>query len=287
MKRITFAILFILSYAFAQGQLPLLSGYAFSPSTLNPALTGYASALSIHAHYHRAYTGMIDDASTATLFADHAFGSHRAGLQLSHDVFGFDEQNMAVLQYAYQHNIAGGTLAAGIRFSGNNIKRSLTQTHPTTANDPTLGADINNTIWNAGLGLAWITSNAYFAIGTPELLNTNFSASGDVTDAGRTAPLYLNGMYRIIMNEAIEIRPVMWSVLQSGQPLLLDLQAQCVWRQHLMATLGYRNTGNWLAGVHARFNERYTIGYLYDMHSPTGTAAHELVLGFDISPTQF
>jgi type IX secretion system PorP/SprF family membrane protein len=269
------------------GQIPYLSDYTFSPSTINPALTAYAAPLSAHAHYHRAYTSLLDGAYTATLNVDHAFHAHHAGIQVSHDIIGIDEQNMAIVRYAYFQSIAGGTLSAGIQFSGNSIKRSLTQTHPTSTGDPTLQADMSKTIWNAGIGLAWISSHAYFAVSTPSLFPQNISASGDVDDAAATTPFYLHGMYRIIMDQGFEVRPVMWSELQNGQPMVLDLQAQFIWQEHIKATLGYRNTENWIAGIHARFHDRYTIGYLYDLHLPTGSAAHEFVLGFDLSPIIF
>ncbi|MBX7048211.1 MAG: PorP/SprF family type IX secretion system membrane protein [Chitinophagales bacterium] len=287
MKRIfTLSICTIIS-AFLHGQLPVFSEHAITPSSINPALTAYHSDALIHAHYYNTFSGAIDNATTANIIGEYSFDKNKAGIQLMHDNFGVDIQNIVSLNYARHFKVANGTISGGVSFTGKNIARELSKTHPASSGDPTLQADISKTLFNIGAGVAYITNDAFIAIGTPSFMQENIAEHDNNTDASSEIPLFINGAYRIPLNDTWNITPAVFTALENGQPLILDLQAAITWHEHLKATIGYGNDHSWLAGIHARFNDRYTLGYIYDMHLPLGVASHEVMLGFDLNSSIF
>ena len=160
--------------------------------------------------------------------------------------------------------------------------------------DPLLsGGEIVNLVPDATFGFnIYSEDNWYLGASVPQLLNSELILTDDndnvTLDANLSRHINVMGLYNMKINHYWDIQPsiLFKSVLEQSQ---LDIGMKTIYNDNLWIGMDYRNNGDVSALLGFYIQDRYIVGYSYDIPNPEissyTSGSHEFMFGITFRPS--
>ena len=301
MKKITllFVSIFMGSMLQAQ-QLPQLSQFMLNDFAVNPAIAGMNDYYQIKTSVRNQWVG-IEDAPKTTLLSIYGKSSDHVGLggSVFNDQVGPTSRAGASLTYAYHLNftdevkmsmaLSGGFTQFKIDKAGWNVSNP---------NDPIMdGAVVVNLVPDATFGLnIYEEDKWYLGIAVPQLLNSKLTLidedfvnniSVDM-DGSLSRHIYVMGMYNLEIDHYWDLQPSVLFKTVSNQNQI-DMGLKTIYSDKFWMGMDYRTNGDISALLGFIIQEKFMIGYSYDIPNPDisqyTSGSHEFMFGVTFRPS--
>lgn len=268
---------------------PYFSHYWGMEPSFNPASIGKESVINVAAAYAMNMVGFENNPRTLYAGADMPFkflgGYHGVGVQFMNDDIGlFSHQKFAV-QYAYQHKLFGGRIAAGIHLGLLSENFDGSEVDVEESDDPALpSSEVSGTGLDIGLGLYYLHGPWYAGVSVLHLnaptINIGEESSFDIDPT-----YYLTAGYNIkLRNPFLTINT---SVLAMTDWLdyRTDITARLKYtheKKVMYAGLAYSPTNSVTIMIGGDFHG-VSLGYSYEIYTSAiniGNGSHELFVGY-------
>ena len=152
------------------------------------------------------------------------------------------------------------------------------------------GGDVVRSLPDATFGINTYGNNWYFGISIPQLLANNvdhldpnlYIANPSENTGKLERHYYILGAYKHMLNPFWSIEPTLL-LKNSTTTTQFDIGMRATWDDKFWFGSGYRDNGEISALAGYTIQERYIIGYSYDMLNKLGPS-HEFVLGIRFLP---
>lgn len=277
-------------------QLPQITQYMINNYAVNPAVAGMYDYYQVKTTIRNQWIGITDAPRTTTLSLYGKRSSRVAlGGMVFNDQVGPTSRIGGSASYVYSFNMTSSTnmsfaLSAGFtqfKFikSGVNVEDS---------GDPYMqGGDIVRSAPDATFGFNIYGKKWYFGASIPQLLSTNLNLIDDdfarineksLESTGKLGQhFYVLGAYDYDFNDLWSVEPSVLLKTVTAAPVQFDVGVKTTYDDRLWLGMGYRNNGEIAALLGYSIQDRYIIGYSYDipssdMSSYTG-GSHEFMIG--------
>lgn len=268
---------------------PYFSHYWGMEPSFNPAAVGKEEKINVAAAYAMSLVGFENNPRTLYAGADMPFrfigAIHGVGASFMKDDIGLFSHKKFAIQYAYQHKLLGGKIAAGINIgllseafdgSGVDVEES---------DDPALpSSEVTGTGLDLGLGLYYIHKQWYAGISVLHL-NSPTIEIGETSSFDIDATYYLTGGYNIkLRNPFLQIQPSILA-MTDGLDYRVDITARVKYtneKKNLYAGLAYSPTNSFTVLIGGDFHG-VSLGYSYEVYTSAisiGNGSHELFIGY-------
>ena len=244
----------------------------------------------------------FNDAPKTTLLSIYGPSSDNVGLggSIFNDQTGPTSRAGASLTYAYHFNLnrsirmsmalSGGFTQFKIDKMGWNLKDDR---------DPYLdGAEIVDLVPDATFGLNIYSEDKwYIGCAVPQLLNSELALINDDylndnisldLEGGLDRHLYVMGLYNLELNPYWDLQPSALFKTVSDQSQV-DIGLKTIYNDQAWLGMDYRNNGDICALLGMYIQDRYLIGYSYDIpnldQSPYTSGSHEFMFGITFRPS--
>ena len=291
MKRFIFSVCATLLFTAeirAQYDVSFAHYWTMEPS-FNPATVGKEAKLNIAAAYAIQLAGFEHNPNTMYAAADmpfYAFGSyHGVGAQFVNDAIGLFKHKRFNLQYAYQHQLLGGKLSAGLQAGMISENFDGSRADLTESNDPAFtNSSIDGTGFDLSVGLYYMTKDWY--VGASVLhLNAPCVELGETNELHIPATYYLTGGYNIRLNNPFLTIHTSALGRTDGTAWRADVTGRLKYEHEkrlLYAGLSYSPTNSVTVLVGGTFHGVH-VGYSYEIYTSAinpGNGSHELFVGY-------
>ena len=283
-------LLIVLSGQLLAQQDPYYSQYMLNQLVINPAYAGINDVICLNATTRQQWVG-IKGAPSTTIFNANApfkpFGiSSGAGIVVSDDKLGF-QNNMSIdLDYSYKMDLRKGKLGIGFNAGIYNEKLSSAQWIPpqTTATEDTYipGASESDFAFDMGLGIYYKSDDLYLGLSAAHILQPKIKFQNSYTQLMRHYNILAG--YRIVLpNPMFEIRPSAY-LATDGKAFSYTLNTNVMYNKRFWGGVSYRAGDAIIALLGIELFNGLKVGYSYDyttnglQHYNSGT--HEIVLGY-------
>jgi len=294
MKKISILIIAICFGGMLKAQqLPQVTQYMINNYAINPAVSGMYDYYQVKTTIRSQWAG-ITDAPRTTLLSIFGSKSEHVGLGglVFNDQTGPTSRIGCSASYTYSFPI---TKAVKMSFalSGGFSQYSLDVAGLNyVEGDPLVGGDINRSTPDATFGFNTHGKNWYIGVAIPQLLSADLNLKGDfinpvnnnntVSDGKLARHTYVLGAYKLDVNPSWSIEPSFFLKSVEAAPLQTDFGIKTT-IYDLFLGMGYRNNGDMTALFGYSIQDRYIIGYSYDMLSSNlsnvSTGSHEFMIG--------
>ncbi len=278
----------VLVSAKAQQEPSFAHYWAMEPS-FNPAAVGKESMINITGAYDMTLTGFEHNPRTMYIGADMPLfflnNFHGVGLQLMNDQIGLFTHQKLALQYAYKHNLLGGTISVGIQLGMLSEKFKGSGLDLEQSSDPAFGqGDETGMTVDLSAGVYYKRRNWYAGFSVLHATAPTVEL-GDRTIYDISRVYYLTGGYNIkLRNPFLTIHP---SVLAhyDGTAYRVDVTARLKYthdNKMLYGGVAYSPTNSVTAIIGGNFHG-VTLGYSYEFYTSVlkiGNGSHELFVGY-------
>ena len=301
MKKLTllFVSIFMGSMLQAQ-QLPQLSQFMLNDFAVNPAIAGMHDSYQIKTSVRNQWVG-IEDAPKTTLLSIYGKSSDHVGLggSVFNDQVGPTSRAGASLTYAYHLNFTDEvkmSMALSGGFTQFKIDKVGWNTYHT--DDPLMdGAEAVNLVPDATFGLnIYEEDKWYLGIAVPQLLNSKLTLidedfvnniSVDM-DGSLARHIYVMGMYNIEVDHYWDLQPsVLFKTVSSQNHI--DMGLKTIYSDKFWMGMDYRTNGDISALLGFIIQEKFMIGYSYDIPNPDisqyTSGSHEFMFGVTFRPS--
>ena len=301
MKKLTllFVSIFMGSMLQAQ-QLPQLSQFMLNDFAVNPAIAGMHDSYQIKTSVRNQWVG-IEDAPKTTLLSIYGKSSDHVGLggSVFNDQVGPTSRAGASLTYAYHLNFTDEvkmSMALSGGFTQFKIDKVGWNTYHT--DDPLMdGAEAVNLVPDATFGLnIYEEDKWYLGIAVPQLLNSKLTLidedfvnniSVDM-DGSLARHIYVMGMYNIEVDHYWDLQPsVLFKTVSSQNQI--DMGLKTIYSDKFWMGMDYRTNGDIVALLGFMIQEKFMIGYSYDVANSdmniATTGSHEFMFGVTFRPS--
>lgn len=303
MKKIYIMLLTGISYL-AVGQQDLqFTQFMFNKIYYNPAVAGSGGAICVNALHRSQWVGFEGAPTSQNLNINAPIKKLHGGLALkvSNDQIGYFQNFNVGLGYAYQMELANGTLGFGLNvelFTSSINNASWTPPDASaidvaipTANtqgitvDGSFGVYYENDTWWAGFSSARLAE-------TPTDFDNSYNS---ITKFYNRRHYYVMGGYNWqIPSSNIELRPSLLLKTDFGASSVVDVNVMGVYNNKFWGGVTYRLTEAVAVNVGYQFTESLKAGYSYDIGingiSQHGGGSHEIFLNYcfkiEIPPRQ-
>jgi len=303
MKKISIVIIAICFGGMLKAQqLPQLTQYMINNYAVNPAVAGMYDYYQVKTTIRNQWIG-ITDAPRTTMLSIYGRKSRNVGLGglVFNDETGPTSRIGGSASYTYSFPITNA-IKMSFALSGGFTQFKLTKAgmNPQDQDDPYMqGGDVVRSAPDATFGFNMYGDKWYFGTAIPQLLsinlnlidddfvriyNTNSNTSDDVESNGKLAQhFYVLGAYKHDFNHFWSIEPSLLLKTVGAAPLQADFGIKTTYDDKLWFGMNYRNNGEMAALLGYSIQERYMIGYSYDIPSSdmsdyTG-GSHEFMIG--------
>lgn len=271
-------------------QDPLYSQHMYNKLPLNPAYAGSRDAISATALYRRQWISFPGAPNTGTFSLHSPLANRRLalGMNVSMDEHGITNNCAVSGQFAYRIPTNEGHLSFGLQASVNNFRVSLTSATSAVDYDPSLTADVNRFLGNAGAGIYYATEHYYIGASIPNLIENTLSEvqSGNVT-AEQSRHYYAMGGYVFDINRTVKVRPTALVKYVQNAPVQADLGVAVLLQEKVWVGGQYRTMGAMDVMVEYQATESMRVGYSYGQQmgaiGMNSYGSHEVLVGFDIA----
>jgi type IX secretion system PorP/SprF family membrane protein len=284
------ALLLLLAVSGLRAQYdPSFSHYWAMEASYNPAAAGKSSLLNVSAAYNMTMAGFKRNPKTMYVGADmpfYAIGSyHGLGAQLSNDAIGLFSHQKLGLQYAYKHQLLGGTLSVGVQGG------LLSEKFDGSSLDLEEGGDLafstgqaTGTGVDLGAGLYYTRGNWYVGASAQHLTAPTIEL-GETNELAISRTYYFTGGYNIrLRNPFLTIHTSVFGVTDGvaykGQ---LTGRLKYTHEEKMMyAGVSYSPSNSVTLLLGGNFHG-VTLGYSYEAYTTAiniGNGSHELFVGY-------
>ena len=290
-----FVSIFTVSMLYGQ-QLPQLTQFMINDYAINPALAGMNDYYQIKTSVRNQWVG-IEDAPKTTLLSIYGKSNDHVGLGglVFNDQAGPTSRARANLTYAYHINLSQ-SIKLSLALSGGFTQFKIDKENWNVSNpdDPLLsGGEIVNLVPDATFGFnIYSEDNWYLGASVPQLLNSELILTDDndnvTLDANLSRHINVMGLYNMKINHYWDIQPsiLFKSVLEQSQ---LDIGMKTIYNDNLWIGMDYRNNGDVSALLGFYIQDRYIVGYSYDIPNPEissyTSGSHEFMFGITFRPS--
>jgi type IX secretion system PorP/SprF family membrane protein len=275
-------------------QLPQLTQYMINNYAVNPAVSGMYDYYQVKTTVRNQWIG-ISDAPRTTILSIYGKKSNNVGLGglVFNDQTGPTSNIGASASYTYSFAM---TRAINMSFA---LSGGFTQFKLTTdgmnaehaGDDFMENGDVITTNPDATFGFNMYGDKWYFGAAIPQLLTMNLDLIDEefakihntYSEASLARHFYMLGAYRHDFNPFWSIEPSVLLKSVEAAPLQADFGIKTTYDDRLWFGMGYRNNGEISALLGYSIQERYMIGYSYDIPSPDMSGysggSHEFMIG--------
>ena len=296
MKKLSllFVSIFIGSVLYAQ-QIPQLSQFMINDFAVNPAIAGMNDYYQIKTSVRNQWVG-IEDAPKTTLLSIYGRSSDHVGLggSVFNDQVGPTSRAGAALTYAYHLNISQD-IKLSLALSGGFTQFKIDKENWNLANpdDPLMnGGEIVNLVPDATFGLNIYNEDKwYIGASIPQLLNSELTLTGTDTvtlDASLARHMNIMGLYNIKVSHYWGVQPSLLFKSVSDQSQV-DIGLKTIYNDKFWMGMDYRNNGDISALLGFYIQDKYMIGYSYDIPNSDinsyTSGSHEFMFGITFRPS--
>lgn len=301
MKKISllFVSIFMASMLQAQ-QLPQLSQYMINDFAVNPAIAGMNDYYQIKTSVRNQWVG-IDDAPKTTLLSIYGKNSDNVGLggSVFNDQVGPTSRAGASITYAYHFpispfmkmslSLSGGFTQFKIDKQGWNVLHT---------DDPLMDGDILvDLVPDATFGMNIYSDDWYLGCAIPQLLNSKLALIDDDfannvsfdLDGSLTRHIYIMGLYNLEVSHYWDLEPSVLFKAVSSAPSQVDIGLKTIYNDKFWMGMDYRSNGDIAALLGLYIQDKYLIGYSYDIPnsdiSQYTSGSHEFMFGITFRPS--
>ena len=297
MKKTSLLFVSIFAVGMLHGQqIPQLTQFMINDYAINPAIAGMNDYYQIKTSVRNQWVG-IEDAPKTTLLSIYGKSNDRVGLGglVFNDQVGPTSRAGANLTYAYHINLSQ-RIKLSLALSGGFTQFKIDKENWNISNpdDPLMnGGEIVNLVPDATFGFnIYNEDNWYFGASVPQLLNSELILTDDndnvTLDANLARHINVMGLYNVELNYYWDIQPsiLFKSVLDQSQ---LDIGLKTIYNDNLWIGMDYRNNGDISALLGFFIQDRYIVGYSYDIPnteiSSYTSGSHEFMFGITFRPS--
>jgi len=301
MKKLTllFVSIFMGSMLQAQ-QLPQLSQFMLNDFAVNPAIAGMNDYYQIKTSVRNQWVG-IEDAPKTTLLSIYGKSSDHVGLggSVFNDQVGPTSRAGASLTYAYHLNFTD-EVKMSMALSGGFTQFKIDKVGWNTfhTDDQLMdGAEAVNLVPDATFGLnIYEEDKWYLGIAVPQLLNSKLTLidedfvnniSVDM-DGSLSRHIYVMGMYNLEIDHYWDLQPSVLFKTVSNQNQI-DMGLKTIYSDKFWMGMDYRTNGDISALLGFIIQEKFMIGYSYDIPNPDisqyTSGSHEFMFGVTFRPS--
>jgi len=301
MKKLTllFVSIFMGSMLQAQ-QLPQLSQFMINDFAVNPAIAGTDDYYQIKTSVRNQWVG-IEDAPKTTLLSIYGKSSDHVGLggSVFNDQVGPTSRAGASLTYAYHLNLTSEVKMA-LALSGGFTQFKIDKVGWNTyhSDDPLMvDAEVVNLVPDATFGLNIYNKDKwYLGFSIPQLLNSKLTLIDDDfannlsldMDGSLARHIYAMGMYNIMISPYWDLQPSVLFKTVSDQNQI-DIGLKTIYSDKFWMGMDYRNNGDISALLGFIIQDKFMIGYSYDIPNSDinqyTTGSHEFMFGITFRPS--
>ena len=293
MKRFYYAIGLMLLFAAdirAQYDVSFAHYWTMEPS-FNPAAVGKEAKLNIAAAYAIQLAGFEHNPNTMYAAADmpfYALGSyHGAGVQFINDAIGLFKHKRVSLQYAYQRDVLGGKLSAGLQVGMISENFDGSRLDLADSNDPAFtNSSIDGTGLDLSAGLYYQARDWYVGVSALHL-NSPKVELGETNELNISATYYLTGGYNIRLNNPFLTIHTSALGRTDGVDWRADVTGRLKYEHEkrvMYAGLSYSPTKSVTVLLGGNFHGIH-LGYSYEIYTSDispGNGSHELFVGYQM-----
>jgi type IX secretion system PorP/SprF family membrane protein len=295
MKKIV-ALFFTIGFGtvvYAQ-QLPQLTQYMINNYAINPAIAGMHDYYQVNTTIRNQWAG-INDAPRTTILSIYGKKNDHVGLGgvVYNDQAGPTSRLGGNISYTYHLSLssevkAAFALAAG--FSQFKILKEGLNFEDNFANEAQ-GGDIVRTVPDATFGFNTYGKNWYLGLSIPQLLSYSpdlydrnyFDNYNEESEGKLERHYYVLGAYKYQIDPFWSIEPSLLLKSFKAAPTQFDIGVKTTYDDKLWFGGGYRTNGDILCLLGYTINERYMLGYSYDISTgdigAASNGSHEFMLG--------
>lgn len=301
MKKLTllFVSIFMGSMLQAQ-QLPQLSQFMLNDFAVNPAIAGMNDYYQIKTSVRNQWVG-IEDAPKTTLLSIYGKSSDHVGLggSVFNDQVGPTSRAGASLTYAYHLNFTD-EVKMSMALSGGFTQFKIDKVGWNTfhTDDPLMdGAEAVNLVPDATFGLnIYEEDKWYLGIAVPQLLNSKLTLIDEDfvnnisidMDGSLSRHIYVMGMYNLEIDHYWDLQPSVLFKTVSNQNQI-DMGLKTIYSDKFWMGMDYRTNGDISALLGFIIQEKFMIGYSYDIPNPDisqyTSGSHEFMFGVTFRPS--
>ncbi|MDR1866419.1 MAG: type IX secretion system membrane protein PorP/SprF [Bacteroidales bacterium] len=271
-------------------QDPQYSQYMFNQLAINPGYAGSRDAICATALHRQQWVG-IKGAPVTSVFSAHMpfrlfGGDHGAGLNITSDELGFNQDLSIGLNYAYRIDVGPGKL--GIGLSGIFLNKALSATWyipptgsgyaPPVDDEAIPEENASEMGFDMGFGLFYRSDRAYLALSTTHLLQPEMNHTTlkrhYYANAGCVIPL---------KNPVWELDPSLMAY-SDGTASQVTVNVNIMYNKKMWGGLGYRLNDAIVGMIGIDIFDGLRVGYSYD-YSYTDVrrysgGSHEIVINY-------
>jgi len=295
MKKISLLIIAICFGGMLKAQqLPQITQYMINNYAVNPAVAGMYDYYQVKTTIRNQWVG-IADAPKTTMLSIYGRQSKNVGLGglVFNDQTGPTSRIGGSASYTYSFPMTRA-IKMSFALSGGFTQFKLTKQGLSVSDqgDPYMqGGDVVRSTPDATFGLNMYADNWYFGIAIPQLLTMNlnlidddFSEIYNVYSEGSLARhFYALGAYKHTFNHFWSIEPSVLLKAVGAAPKQADFSVKTTYNDKLWFGMNYRNNGEMAALLGYSIQDRYMIGYSYDIPSSDMSSysggSHEFMIG--------
>jgi len=290
MKRLIILLITVSFSCTVKGQqLPQLTQYEQNNYAINPAIAGMYDYYQVKTSVRNMWGDLGPKTTILSIYGKKGENIGLGGMVYS-DSEGATSRIGGNISYSHHFSLSSDIKIA-LALSAGFLQYRLVKDQLTwyQEDDPdAVGGDVVRAIPDATFGINTYGKNWYVGLSIPQLLSNNidlidrnFYELQETESEGKlNRHYYLLGAYNHVLNPFWSIEPSL--LLKSATTdTQFDFGVKATWNDKLWFGTGYRTNGQMSALAGYSIQDRYIIGYSYDMLGDASVlgATHEFVLG--------
>lgn len=260
--------------------------YKSQMNLVNPAYVGINNETLWTSSIRNQWSGIEDAPETQTLSYSTSLGKNMGiGASVINDKTFIEKETFVGVDFSYkiQMNTTTG-LYLGIKAGGNFYDVNTTGLESYNIESDQALSSINTFNPNFGIGAVLKEDKWYVSLSIPRLFNTNKAKnqSGIAMSATDRPHVYLSGGYDFVLDPTFVLKPSVMMRYVNGAPVSLDLTTMLQIDTNFEIGGMYRTDKAFAAMSTFRLNNRFVLGYAYEMSTqPTLASArntNEIIL---------
>ena len=265
------------------------SVFTFYKSQMNlvsPAYVGINNETLWTSSIRNQWSGIEDAPETQTLSYSTSLGKNMGiGASVINDKTFIEKETFVGVDFSYKIQMNTTTdLYLGIKAGGNFYDVNTTGLESYNIESDQALSSINTFNPNFGIGAVLKEDKWYVSLSIPRLFNTNKAKnqSGIAISATDRPHVYLSGGYDFVLDPTFVLKPSVMMRYVNGAPVSLDLTTMLQIDTNFEIGGMYRTDKAFAAMSTFRLNNRFVLGYAYEMSTqPTLASArntNEIIL---------
>ncbi len=263
-KRLFFLFLIGIQTSVFGQNTPRYSQFNFVKTLNNPGALATDATFQNDLIYRNQWAGIDGAPSTIGFSSSYEIIDEMAvGINFYNDRIGLTQTNSFTAMYAYRLLFEERRyLSLGIGLGFDNFSQNFADATTTVANDPSFSQSYSNFKFNAAFGMYYRSSNFYFGLSIPRLLQNAL-----FVDASRLNPSLwhyqmMTGFYweigdNFVLNPNFQFKGTYNAPLQ-GDALIRGIF------NHFGASVGYRTENSIIVGLDYTFAKQLRVGYAFN-----------------------